>query len=165
MTEYEDYRSRQAEISARTAQRSTNALAAIGTMPREEWTWLVSQFIFGACVTAATLADAFMSAQLATRPLGLALPDFRPRLRIVLASILDESRPLPRIDRLGRSEPQTSARNASEQVMRSNGVETYRWILDPDPCPTCIELGSRSWPISVPPRSHPNCECMPIPNK
>lgn len=68
-----------------------------------------------------------------------------------------------RIAQLARSEPQQSGRDAVVRGMHYRKIRFYRWQVDDDPCVECKRRTGKSFPASVAPTSHPNCNCTPLP--
>jgi hypothetical protein len=75
----------------------------------------------------------------------------------------DDGDQVQRIARLAVSEPEASARYGVTRSMKKRKVARYRWQVDDDPCPECIDRASKTYPVTDPPASHPHCNCTPVP--
>ncbi len=167
MTTVEQYQQAQSDLASQSEAKVTALVtAASGVLSSVELAELVGTLVAGFNLSAAMLADVFTSRLLGRSPLGLGRPDNEAQTlaEAVLGILGSEGDPLPRLGRLGRSEPVQSSRHASREAMQRHRVTHYRWHLDADPCRLCRFLGSREWPVSKIPLSHPNCLCLPVPS-
>jgi len=123
------------------------------------------RFILAANDSATILGDAFTSWQLRQEPLGLVRPDDEEqRLTDALTSVFEPvGQELSRVERIARTEPMTSARLASVDVMVKHKITRYRWQLDAEPCTYCKARAVATHPIEEPPKTHPNCGCVVVP--
>ncbi|GAA3684292.1 hypothetical protein GCM10022237_48590 [Nocardioides ginsengisoli] len=163
----EGYRATQAQYAQR-AEQTVLLAAASSTLSGFALASSLGIYLSTVNEAATQLADVWTSAFLRVAPVGLALPRTEPdRLTEVVISVLEQSPrldPLPRLARLARTEPVVAGRMASQQVMQAHNVERMRWLLDPDPCPTCVALSKETYPVDQLPESHPHCECTTIPD-
>jgi cell wall-associated NlpC family hydrolase len=93
-------------------------------------------------------------------------PDDEQRVITAVYAILrrpDEGDQVQRIARLAVSEPEQAARDAVARSMKKRKVTRYRWQVDDDPCPECIDRSKKTYPMTEPPASHPHCNCTPVP--
>lgn len=93
-------------------------------------------------------------------------PDDEQRIITAVYSILrkpDEGDQVQRIARLAVSEPEQAARDGVARSMTRRKVARYRWQVDDDPCPECIERAKKTYRSTEPPLSHPFCNCTPVP--
>ncbi len=93
-------------------------------------------------------------------------PDDQQRVITAVYSILrkpDDGDQVQRVARLAVSEPEQAARDAVARSMTKRKVARYRWQVDDDPCPECIDRSTKTYPVTAPPASHPHCNCTPVP--
>ncbi len=162
----ENYRQQQAEIASKSEQ-TVLAVAASSTFAGFTLASSLGIFLATANQAATALADAWSASWLGLSPLGLATPENEAdRLTEVFATLLERRKidALPRLGRIAKTEPSNAARQTTRTALIRHQVEArMRWILDPHPCPLCIDLARRTYPLDQLPISHPYCECTVIP--
>lgn len=164
----EDFRREQARIAAR-AERATQR--TVDARQRAGWidtAAMIARVIASANVAATLAADAWVETMIWRRPdfskwVNTRPPGEVPRIKSAVEHVLKDPDPLPRLQRIARTEPEQAGREGVHRAMTVRQVERYRWELDPDPCDRCRALGAKTWPVSVVPESHPNCQCVPVP--
>lgn len=166
----EQYRQQQADLATRT-ESVVLSVAATSSLSGYTAADQLAEYLTGMNLAATKLADAYVASVLQVRPLGLTLPRTeRDRLTAVIISVFEDLRnsrvdPLPRLARIARTEPSNAGRHATSEALTQHDVPGVRmeWVLDPDPCPLCIDLASRTYPVDEVPESHPHCECTVVP--
>lgn len=170
----------QAEV-ARIAKRVEKKATAVvrGSLTADQFdldktAYAVGRIIAAANLSTALLGDKFVAehfngfADIAVYKRGGPgrPPDDEQRIITAVYSILrkpDEGDQVQRIARLAVSEPEQAARDGVARSMKRRKVARYRWQVDSDPCPECIERAEQTYPVTELPLSHPFCNCTPVP--
>jgi HK97 family phage portal protein len=70
-----------------------------------------------------------------------------------------------RAERIARYETMQAANKAAIERYREAGVEQWKWLCGPDPCPDCEPYDGQIFTLDEMPTPplHPNCVCAPAP--
>lgn len=151
------------------------ALWQTGQLTTAEAEQRIAAAVATANAAAATLADAYVAAQIEhatatpTPAVGLPPADDTERLVLAARTILDDADADAgmRFERLARAEPLDTAQQHAAAVMRLQpSVKGWRLRLDTDACELCrwYAAGGRVYRLTRTFRQpHPGCGCMPEP--
>lgn len=172
-----DYQAQVARIS-RKIEKQTTAIVR-SSLTADAYDLDTTAYAVGRVVAAANVATALLGDKFTAEQVGgfadIAIwkrggpgrpPDDEQRVITAVYSILrrpDAGDQVQRIARLARSEPEQAARDGVARSMKRRKVTRYGWQVDNDPCDECLPRSRKTYPITVPPASHPNCNCTPVP--
>jgi hypothetical protein len=165
----EQYRAQLAVGSSLSVAEVSNlfsvSVLAGGAISVGDFLSAASTLIAGANTHATLLSDVFMAGLLRHEPLGLGRPDDEPaRIAIALNMVIGETEtPLPRINRIAKSEPLSAAQGTNRRVLIEHDVEHYVLDVADDPCGLCRALDGKPWPVAKPAIQHPGCTCLVLP--